>query len=65
MNDSKESVTYSEKSVAIVATVQVYIAAVEIVFSQLTFIQRDLGKNTQRDMVELRAFILCNKRLGR
>ena len=63
MNERKEIVPYFEKAVTIVATVQVSSAAVERVFSQLTFIRRALGDNTLRDMVELRALIHCNKGL--
>ena len=45
----------------IVATVQVYNAAVERVFSPLTFVQSALVNNTLREMVELKALVCCIK----
>ena len=64
MNDRSGSVPFSEEVVMLVAVVQVSSAAVERVFSQLTFIQRAVGDRTLRDMMELKAYICCNNELG-
>ena len=46
LNERKESVTYFDKAVTVVATVQVSSVAVERVFPQLTFIWNSIGDNT-------------------
>ena len=46
LNERKESVPYFDKSVTVVATVQVSSVAVERVFPQLTFIWNSIGDNT-------------------
>lgn len=51
------------KAVQLVALSQASSAAVERVFSQLTFIRRVVGDSTVRDMLELRAFFRCNNKL--
>ena len=51
------------KAVRIIALAQTSSAAVERVFSQLTFIRRAVGDNTLRQMMELRALIRCNSGL--
>ena len=44
----------------LIVTVQVSSAAVERVFSQLTFIRRAIGDKATRDVLETGAFIRCN-----
>ena len=56
MEDSNEAL--------VVCLIQPSSAAAERVFSQLTFIRRVVGDNTLQDILELRAFIRCNKGLG-
>ena len=64
MNERKDSVPFFLKAAKLVAIVQVSSAAIERVFSQLTFIRRAVGDNTNKDMMELRAYIRCNNNLG-
>ena len=63
MNERKDSVPTFQEAVRLVAISQVSSAAVERVFSQLTFIRCAVGDNTSRDVMELRAFIHCNNDL--
>jgi hypothetical protein len=51
------------KAVRIIALAQTSSAAVERVFSQLTFFRRAVGDDTLRQMMELRALIRCNSGL--
>mmetsp|Transcript_21933 Transcript_21933/g.47630 ORF Transcript_21933/g.47630 Transcript_21933/m.47630 type:complete len:106 (+) Transcript_21933:28-345(+) len=65
MNERTDSVPFFVKAAKLVAIVQVSSAAIERVFSQLTFIRRAVGDNTNKgDMMELRAYIRCNNGLG-
>ena len=63
MNEKKDEIPYFQKAVRLVAVVQASSAAVERVFSQLTFIRRAVGDSTLRDTMELRSFIRCNNGL--
>ena len=63
MNERNGTIPCFEEAVRLVAVVQVSNAAVERVFSQLTFIRRAVGDATLRDVMELRAFIRCNSGL--
>ena len=49
-----------EEAASLVAVVQVSSAAVERVFSQLTYIRHAVKDNTSHEMMELRALIHCN-----
>ena len=63
MNEKKSSIPTFQEAVRIIATVQVSSAAVERVFSQLTFIRRAVGDITCREVMETRAFVRCNGNL--
>lgn len=52
------------KAVRLIVLSQVSSAAVERIFSQLTFIRRVVGDHIVGDMLELRAFLRCNNDLG-
>ena len=60
MNERKHCIPNFQQAVRLVATVQASSAAVERVFSQLTFIRRAVGDRTSSDVMEMRAFIRCN-----
>ena len=62
MNE-KKGLQFFQKAVRLIVTVQVSSAAVERVFSQLTFIRRAIGDKATRDVLETRAFIRCNGNL--
>jgi len=63
MNERSGVIPNFCKAVRLVVLSQASSAAVERVFSQLTFIRRVVGDNTVRDMLELRAFMRCNNDL--
>ena len=62
MNE-KRGLQFFQKAVRLIVTVQVSSAAVERVFSQLTFIRRAIGDKATRDVLQTRAFIRCNGNL--
>ena len=64
MNDKIVKLRHFSEAARIVCLIQPSSAAAERVFSQLTFIRRVVGDNTLQDILELRAFIRCNKGLG-
>ena len=63
MKERSDTVPCCFKVVKLIALSQTYSAAVERVFSQLTFIRRAVGDYTVRQMLELRALIRCNNGL--
>jgi len=63
MNERSGVIPNFCKAVRLVVLSQASSAAVERVFSQLTFIRRVVGDNTVSDMLELRAFMRCNNDL--
>ena len=52
------------KAVRLIVLTQVSSAAVERVFSQLTFIRRIVGDSIVGDMLQLRTFLRCNNGQG-
>lgn len=63
MKERSDTVPCCFKAVKLIALSQTSSAAVERVFSQLTFIRRAVGDYTVRQMLELRALIRCNNGL--
>jgi hypothetical protein len=63
MLERSDTVPCCFKAVRIIALAQTSSAAVERVFSQLTFFRRAVGDDTLRQMMELRALIRCNSGL--
>jgi hypothetical protein len=63
MNE-KRGVSKFQEAVRIIATTQVSSAAVERVFSQLTFIRRAIGDLATREVLETRAYVRCNNDMG-
>jgi hypothetical protein len=67
MNDNRGVPTFQEAvTVRLIATTttQVSSAAVERVFSQLTFIRRAVGDLATQQVLETRAFVRCNNSMG-
>ena len=66
MNERKYSLQRFLKLAKLFVSIQVSSAAIERVFSRLTFIHRAVGdnNNTCKDMMELRTSIRCNNGLG-
>ena len=64
MKDRANVIPCFYKAVRLIVLDQVSSAAVERVFSQLTFIRRIVGDGIVGDMLELRAFMRCNNGLG-
>ena len=63
MLEKSDEIPHFQKAVMLAVLAQPSSAAVERVFSQLTFIRRAVGDLTTRDVMELRAFIRCNNNL--
>lgn len=63
MNENRGVTTFQE-AVRLIATTQVSSAAVERVFSQLTFIRRAIGDLSTQQVLETRAFVRCNNSMG-
>ena len=63
MNDRPDVIPCFYKAVRLIALSQASSAAVERVFSRLTFIRRIVGDSIVGDMLELRAFLRCNNGL--
>ena len=59
MNE-KRGLAFFQKAIRLIVTVQVSSAAVERVFSRLTFIRHAIGDKATRDVLETRAFVRCN-----
>jgi hypothetical protein len=59
LNERKGDITVFQEAVRLIATSQASSAAIERVFSQLTFIRRVVGDKTSSDVLQTRAFIRC------